>query len=174
MYQYAALKSQNLSKVQLLVSRCYVSPSSPVIVSPTIELPTWTPTLALSSSTLIPSATSVTSTPPPPPPPPTPLPSATHTPIPTLAVNAARTYVENMLATNGNCELPCWWGIVPGQSKWIDVTNQFTEIGFHRDILSSDEDEWNGDDEIEDEEDWDEDDFDDEEDELKPLNSYLH
>ena len=31
-------------------------------------------------------------------------------------------------------------------------------------ILSSDEDE----------EDWDEDDFDDEEDELKPLNSYLH
>jgi len=52
-------------------------------------------------------------------------------------------------------------------------------------ILSSDEDEWNGDDEIEDEEDWDEDededeedwdedDFDDEEDELKPLNSYLH
>jgi len=41
-------------------------------------------------------------------------------------------------------------------------------------ILSSDEDEWNGDDEIEDEEDWDEDDFDDDEDELKPLNSYLH
>lgn len=50
-------------------------------------------------------------------------------------------------------------------------------------ILSSDEDEWNGDDENEDEEDWDEDedeedwdedDFDDEEDELKPLNSYLH
>jgi len=40
-------------------------------------------------------------------------------------------------------------------------------------ILSSDEDEedW---DEDEDEEDWDEDDFDDEEDELKPLNSYLH
>jgi len=36
-------------------------------------------------------------------------------------------------------------------------------------ILSSDEDEWNGDDEIEDE-----DDIDDEEDELKPLNSYLH
>ena len=50
-------------------------------------------------------------------------------------------------------------------------------------ILSSKEDEWNGDDENEDEEDWDEDedeedwdedDFDDEEDELKPLNSYLH
>jgi len=41
-------------------------------------------------------------------------------------------------------------------------------------ILSSDEDEWNGDDEFEDEEDLDEDDFDDDEDELKPLNSYLH
>jgi len=43
-------------------------------------------------------------------------------------------------------------------------------------ILSSDEDQWNGDDEIEDEEDWDEDeeDWDDDEDELKPLNSYLH
>jgi len=43
-------------------------------------------------------------------------------------------------------------------------------------ILSSDEDEWNGD-EIEDEEDWDEDEDEedwDEEDELKPLNSYLH
>lgn len=41
-------------------------------------------------------------------------------------------------------------------------------------ILSSDEDEWNGDDEEDWDEDEDEDDFDDEEDELKPLNSYLH
>ena len=37
-------------------------------------------------------------------------------------------------------------------------------------ILSSDEDEWNGDDEEDWDEDEDEDDFDDEEDELKPLN----
>jgi len=63
---------------------------------------------------------------------------------------------------------------------WEENFMSFEQFSY---ILSSDEDEWNGDDEMEDEEDWDEDedeedwdedDFDDEEDELKPLNSYLH
>lgn len=62
---------------------------------------------------------------------------------------------------------------------WEENFMSFEEFSY---ILSSDEDEWNGDeiedeedwDEDEDEEDWDEDDDDDEEDELKPLNSYLH
>lgn len=54
---------------------------------------------------------------------------------------------------------------------WEENFMSFEEFSY---ILSSDEDQWNGDDEFEDEEDWDEDDFDDEDDELKPLNSYLH
>ncbi len=35
-------------------------------------------------------------------------------PEPTLTSEEERLYVENMLETNGGCELPCWWGIAPG------------------------------------------------------------
>ena len=34
-----------------------------------------------------------------------------------------------MLETNGGCELPCWWGIVPGKTDWQSVKERFTAIG---------------------------------------------
>ncbi|MFN8597114.1 MAG: hypothetical protein U0559_13145 [Anaerolineae bacterium] len=39
-----------------------------------------------------------------------------------------RAYVENMLATNGGCELPCWWGIVPG-SNTVDTLRKIKAYG---------------------------------------------
>jgi len=30
-----------------------------------------------------------------------------------------------MLETNGGCELPCWWGITPGETIWQAVKDQF-------------------------------------------------
>lgn len=30
-------------------------------------------------------------------------------------------FVLHLLQTNGGCELPCWWGIVPGETKWEDA-----------------------------------------------------
>jgi hypothetical protein len=45
----------------------------------------------------------------------------TSTPFSTLSPDQANKYVLNMLRTNGNCEFPCWWGIIPGKSNWIQT-----------------------------------------------------
>jgi hypothetical protein len=31
--------------------------------------------------------------------------------------------VLELLETNGGCELPCWWGITPGETSWIEASN---------------------------------------------------
>ncbi|MCP4535695.1 MAG: hypothetical protein GY832_00945 [Chloroflexi bacterium] len=35
-----------------------------------------------------------------------------------------------MLETNSGCDLPCWWGVAPGQSEWQTVTNLIATLGF--------------------------------------------
>ena len=49
-------------------------------------------------------------------------------PEPTLTSEEERLYVEKMLETNGECELPCWWGIVPG-SNTIEVLRKIKAYG---------------------------------------------
>ena len=34
-----------------------------------------------------------------------------------------------MLETNGGCELPCWWGITPGETTWQAARDFFTSQG---------------------------------------------
>lgn len=54
----------------------------------------------------------------------TPTLESTHTPIPT---NELYNYsIEQLMRTNGNCRLPCWWGIKPGITLW-DEAKQFLE-----------------------------------------------
>jgi hypothetical protein len=67
--------------------------------TPPVEIPTTTPTITLTPSPTF-----------------TPIPSATPTLIPTLTVEDARAKLLDLLATNGNCNLPCLWGITPGES----------------------------------------------------------
>ena len=39
----------------------------------------------------------------------------THTPVPMSLPNSeSAKLIKDLLATNANCELPCWWGIQPG------------------------------------------------------------
>jgi hypothetical protein len=56
----------------------------------------------------------------------TPLPTetATPTPWPTLPPNEAVNQVLALLQDNQNpdCLLPCWWGAVPGQTYWPDIS----------------------------------------------------
>jgi hypothetical protein len=61
------------------------------------------------------------------------VPDATFTPtrlstaLPTLPPEEAEKFVLQLLDTNGNCQLPCWWGwIVPGKARWEDV-NRFLQ-----------------------------------------------
>jgi hypothetical protein len=40
------------------------------------------------------------------------------TPVFTLSPQKAHAFVRNLLENNGGCELPCWWGMVPGKTDW--------------------------------------------------------
>ncbi|RLF31751.1 MAG: hypothetical protein DRM98_05085 [Thermoplasmata archaeon] len=73
----------------------------------------------------------------------TPTPWPTHTPLPTLTAEERYVYVQERLATNGGCELPCWWGITPGESTWQEAKDQlphrhfqfwFPEVPIHYDV----------------------------------------
>lgn len=93
------------------------------------------PTQAPPSATGMPSPSSTpTSTPRPAPtaPPtqtPTPIPTDTPTPLPTLDPDEVEAYVREMLQTNAGCELPCWWGITPGETSWEEMEAAFLDLG---------------------------------------------
>ena len=50
--------------------------------------------------------------------------------IPTLKSEDAKILFRRMLAQNDGCKLPCWWGITPGETRWVDareMLNSFVE-----------------------------------------------
>ncbi len=106
------------------VAGCAQSPDrlitpSPVITTPIVRtiastetmLPTSTLTpaptrtaKALSTATIVPT-----------------LPTSTPTVIPTLLAEDARQRLLDLLANNGECRLPCLWGITPGKSIYLEA-----------------------------------------------------
>lgn len=63
----------------------------------------------------------------------TPTPTITSiplTPLPTLHFNESALKVMNLLANNGGCRLPCFWGITPGKTTSAELyhfLNQFSD-----------------------------------------------
>ena len=55
-----------------------------------------------------------------------PSPSSTSIIIPTLAPDEGLKSLLQMIKTNGNCELPCWWGVTPGISTGSDIFTVFS------------------------------------------------
>jgi hypothetical protein len=51
------------------------------------------------------------------------LPSPTMTPPPTFAPEEVEKLVVELFNENGGCELPCWWGFVPGKTTWLKARN---------------------------------------------------
>ena len=50
--------------------------------------------------------------------------------------------LADMLATNGGCELPCWWGIIPGETSAHDAQQEFLSYGKSISIWGWEEDPW--------------------------------
>lgn len=46
----------------------------------------------------------------------------TVTPHPTLTLEQYNK-ITQLMKTNGNCTLPCWWGITPGISRWDEIND---------------------------------------------------
>ncbi len=51
-------------------------------------------------------------------------PAATWTPIPTLSPTEAVSQTIQLFRNNAGCELPCWWGLIPGETSW-ETARQF-------------------------------------------------
>jgi hypothetical protein len=92
-----------------------------------IQLPSNTAT-TVSSFRLTPTSPPVTATFPPlwltpvtivPPSPPSDIPP-TWTPLPTYSPKEAATEMSK-LYNNSECDLPCWWGIIPGETNWNEA-----------------------------------------------------
>ena len=66
-------------------------------------------------------------------------PSATERPteIPTLANEDAQQKLLDLLANNGNCRLPCLWGITPGKSKSKDSNIILEPLGGISDFFTN-------------------------------------
>jgi len=98
-----------------LIANC--APQAP---AETLNTATSTPQLTRTlTPTTIPSETATlthtpTSTP-------IPIPTIAWTPLPTLSVQEKHTKIQDLLETNGGCELPCWWGITPNKTTWAET-----------------------------------------------------
>lgn len=91
-------------------------------LAPNSELPTITAT-----TTIVPPNTA-TSVPP------------AITSIPTLSVDKSQEMVLDLLKNNTGCELPCYWGLTPGETYWQDAYNylaSFAERIEQRDIIET-------------------------------------
>lgn len=133
-----------MASLLLILAGCTVSSAAP---TPTGEglsavstivasrIPLSTRTLPPATQTLSPMPT-LTSTPNPTPTP-TAQPTATETPvaIPTPSGQNDNAKVLWLLETNNGCQLPCWWGITPGQTTW-DAAERFFNT-FTTTILSA-------------------------------------
>ena len=63
-------------------------------------------------------------------PPPTvqPTRTLTFTPIPTLSAQDALEAFTNLIEEDNECKLPCWLGVTPGQTKFEEVENIFSQF----------------------------------------------
>jgi len=86
---------------------CAQSNSLASTPSPESSNPTASSTMSIQTATLAPTFP--------------PLPTITPTIFPTLSVEEARTRLLDLLANNGNCQLPCLWGITPGKNLFQEA-----------------------------------------------------
>ena len=58
----------------------------------------------------------------------TPVITATETYLSTLSPLGTQQKIKELMLSNGDCSLPCWWGIVPGETSWIIAQHKLSEF----------------------------------------------
>ncbi len=56
--------------------------------------------------------------------------AATLTPLPTLAADELEMAIEDLLANPMNCDVPCWWGAIPGVTNMNEVKHAISPYNF--------------------------------------------
>ncbi len=99
---------------------------------------TWSDDLTLEAERQLPTATIRPAfTPTTVPPTSTPLPTSTTPPSPTLSPTEIDAIIFDLYENNGGCLFPCFWGFIPGQTKWETVEKFVTPFAYHVDFASS-------------------------------------
>ena len=111
----------------MLLAACSAAPTPvPTAEDTKTPAPSYTaaPLLATFTPLIVPTQTSSPSALPPSSTPPITLTQAATqvwTPHPTLTSDEVKLVIQEWLVTNGECKLPCWWGITPGQTTWAEA-----------------------------------------------------
>jgi hypothetical protein len=108
-----------IHKIFLLLAWMLVAWLFASCAQPTSNAGTATPTPTIISDTKTPAPT-LTLTP-----------NSTYTPIvlPTLSVEDAHVRLLELLSNNGDCRLPCLWGITPGKSTYQEANSIIAPLG---------------------------------------------
>jgi hypothetical protein len=48
---------------------------------------------------------------------------------PTLTAAERENYILGLLRSNKQCDLPCWWGIIPGSTSWAETEKFILHLG---------------------------------------------
>src|SRR5215216_5270875 len=51
-----------------------------------------------------------------------------QTPLPTLNSKNSSLTVQALMENNGECRLPCWWGVIPGKTSWHSAEEFLSSI----------------------------------------------
>jgi len=109
-----------ITGVSYMISGCVLpgiapltsTPSAEVFILPTTSSPTDTDEVAPTQTATV-----------------TPIDQTTDTPSPTVLPTRATGFIVEMMTNNDGCQLPCWWGITPGETRWTDLQNSFNAQG---------------------------------------------
>ena len=132
------LMSCSVTSVDVSESNAIAEQATEVLVSPTHEALPSPPSLSVEATksvtqTVLPAMSTIqpTLTPSPIKTTPTPIPFPTFdVASSTLSEEAATQNLIELLETNRGCELPCWWGIVPGETNVDSIESTFVPLGF--------------------------------------------
>ena len=131
------MKSKLIIVILVLCTTVISCSASVVSTTSTPEQPTYTRSIALTSTPeLVRPTTTVTQTPL--------LPTKTSTPtitvtlMPTLKATEVEAIYRELLKTNGDCSLPCFWKLVPGETSFEKVDEYFRYMGRKSPIIRLD------------------------------------
>ncbi len=123
-----------ITLVLLAVGCAAPTPETPLppAVTPSPVAPTFTPTLTDTPTVTQTVSPTITKTL-------TPSSTPTWTPWPTLSPQEAQDLVLELLETNGGCQYPCRWGIMPGETSWSEAKAFLTSFAFSFTVESTSE-----------------------------------
>jgi hypothetical protein len=118
-------KNYFIAIILLVIFAVGCSPASPSSASPSstsssILSPTWTSTITATPTIILTPTQTITLTSIPTI---TPTLPASLTPLPTIPFDELSFKFEVLLATNGDCHLPCFWGMTPGETTIAELKN---------------------------------------------------